>query len=84
MTTVNTLTPAAESITDSLLSKVTLCARLAVSARTIENMVKAGDFPPGERIGKFLYWSEVSVSAWQQRRFGAQQSWRPRVTPTPS
>ena len=77
MTTVNTQAPAAASITDSLLSKVTLCARLTVSARTIENMVKVGHFPPGVRVGKFLYWSEVCVTAWQQRIFGAQQSWRP-------
>ena len=77
MTTVTIQNPATASITTSLLSKVVLCARLGVSARTIENMVKADDFPRGVRVGKFLYWSEACVTAWQQRVFGVQQSWRP-------
>ncbi len=65
-------------ITASLLSKAALSARLGVSPRTIENMVSGGEFPPGVRLGKFLYWSDVSVTAWQQRKFGPQHAWRPK------
>ena len=44
-----------------LLDKATLCARLNISARTVENMVKDGSFPPPVRVGKYVYWSEVAV-----------------------
>ena len=64
-------------ITASLLSKKTLCARLSLSTRTLENMVAAGQFPPGVRIGKFVYWTETVVATWQKRVFGVQEAWRP-------
>lgn len=58
-----------------LLKKSDLCARLSTSPRTIENMVKNGDFPPPVRIGKFVYWSEKTVCLWQQRMFSEQENW---------
>jgi len=58
-----------------LLSKADLCKRLAISHRTIENMVKAGDFPPAVRIGKQVFWSEKSVFSWQQALFSNQENW---------
>ncbi|PLC49384.1 DNA-binding protein [Pollutimonas subterranea] len=58
-----------------LLGKERLCERLQVSPRTIENMVKAGIFPPPVRVGKYVYWSEVAVRKWQERMFAAQESW---------
>lgn len=58
-----------------LLDKTTLCERLNISARTIENMVKDGSFPPPVRLGKYVYWSEAAVRAWQRRLFAAQESW---------
>lgn len=58
-----------------LLNKASLCERLAVSPRTIENMVNAGAFPPPVRVGKHVYWSEVAVKAWQRRMFAAQEAW---------
>ncbi len=58
-----------------LLTKAALCTRLAISHRTIENMVKAGTFPPPVRIGKYVYWSERSVCSWQQRIFSEQENW---------
>lgn len=58
-----------------LLDKATLCERLNISPRTIENMVKDGSFPPPVRVGKFVYWSEVAIHAWQRRLFAAQEAW---------
>lgn len=60
-----------------LLDKKSLCERLNVSPRTIENMVNAGTFPPPVRMGKYVYWSEVAVSVWQRRMFAAQEAWTP-------
>lgn len=34
-----------------LLSKAALCSQLAISVRTLENLVRAGDFPPPVCIG---------------------------------
>lgn len=59
----------------TLLGKTQLCERLGISDRTVENMVKAGTFPPSVRIGKHVFWSEIAVSRWQQRMFAAQESW---------
>jgi predicted DNA-binding transcriptional regulator AlpA len=59
----------------ALLGKTALCERLNISERTVENMVKAGAFPPPVRVGKHVYWSEVAVKKWQQRLFAAQESW---------
>jgi prophage regulatory protein len=57
------------------LDKTALCGQLAVSARTLENMVKAGAFPPPVRIGKRVYWTEAAVRKWQQRLFCGQEAW---------
>lgn len=59
----------------ALIDKSRLCEHLKVSPRTIENMVKAGTFPPPVRVGKYVYWSEVAVRAWQRRLFSAQEAW---------
>ena len=59
----------------ALLGKAQLCERLAISPRTLENMVKNGSFPPPVRLGKHVYWSEVAARKWQQRLFAAQESW---------
>jgi len=59
----------------ALLQKSDLCERLNLSLRTLENMVKAGTFPPPVRIGKRVYWSEAAVNTWQRRLFSAQEAW---------
>ena len=59
----------------SLLNKTMLCERLAVSERTIEMMVKRGEFPPPVRVGKHVYWSDAAVQKWQRRLFAAQEVW---------
>lgn len=58
-----------------LVDKATLCKRLNISARTIENMVSGGTFPPPVRVGKRVYWSEIAVRNWQRRMFAAQEAW---------
>jgi len=59
----------------TLLNKAGLCKQLSISARTLENMVKNGEFPPPVRLGKYIYWSEAAVQRWQQRLFACQESW---------
>ncbi len=64
-------------ITAQLLNKKALAARLSLSHRTIENMIASKQFPPGVRIGKFVFWSESVVSKWKVRIFGVQEGWQP-------
>jgi prophage regulatory protein len=59
------------------LKKADVCARLSMSARTLEGLVKANEFPPPVRMGKHVYWSEASVAAWMRRMFAAQEAWTP-------
>lgn len=65
-----------------LLNKTELCSELCVSARTLENMVKAGHFPPPVKIGKHVYWSAIAVRNWRQSMFAAQENWKnqPKLT----
>jgi predicted DNA-binding transcriptional regulator AlpA len=58
-----------------LLKKIELCARLSISLRTLEYMVKEGKFPPPVRIGKYMYWSDKAVFAWQEKLFSKQENW---------
>ncbi len=64
--------------TPILLQKSQVCTRLSMSARTIENMVKAGSFPPPVRLGKHVFWTETAVNNWVTRMFKPQDAWRPR------
>ncbi len=63
------------SMSLTLLTKADVCERLQVSERTIENLVKANEFPPPVRIGKRVYWSESSINRWQHDLFAEQESW---------
>jgi predicted DNA-binding transcriptional regulator AlpA len=60
-----------------LLKKADVCTRLSLSERTLETMVKGRVFPPGQRIGKFVYWTESVIQQWVIRQFGVQEAWRP-------
>lgn len=62
-----------------LLNKKELCGPLAASDRTIENMVKAGAFPPPVHIGKYTYWSELAIRRWQEMKFSGQENWMPLI-----
>ena len=66
-----------QEILPTLLDKASVCQRLAILQRTLENMVKAGEFPPSVRIGKHVFWSEVAVRKWQRTLFAAQEAWQP-------
>lgn len=58
-----------------LLKKTDVCARLGLSKRTLENMVNAREFPPGQTLGKYVYWTESCVTKWVTRYFGVQEAW---------
>jgi predicted DNA-binding transcriptional regulator AlpA len=77
MQTTSTLSRSISPITAALLDKQSLATRLGLSVRTLENMVKAREFPAGVRVGKFLYWTEEIVHIWQARKFDVQRAWRP-------
>lgn len=59
-----------------LHNKAEVCARLQISARNLEGMVRGNTFPPPVRIGKCVYWTEKSVTVWMQRMFGVQEAWQ--------
>lgn len=59
----------------ALLGKADLCEKLRISERSIENMVKAGTFPPPVRIGKRVFWSDRAIRKWQGELFASQESW---------
>jgi prophage regulatory protein len=61
----------------AMLDKTTVCQRLSISPRTLENMTKSGQFPPAVRVGKCVYWSEVAVRKWQRAKFASQEAWQP-------
>ena len=63
--------------TSSLLKKEQVCKVLGISARTLENLVHDGAFPPAVRLGKWCYWSQKVIDVWVQRQFAVQESWRP-------
>jgi len=74
--TKSTIDAQATETGTQLLSKESLAKRLGVSVRTIENMVKAGSFPAGVRIGRFIYWSEKVITRWQNQLFQAQEKFQ--------
>lgn len=63
---------------EALLDKQQVARTLGISIRTVDNLVKAGDFPPGVRIGRFLYWSQRTIATWRRNQFASQEQWRPR------
>lgn len=65
-------------ITRALLDKKALAARLGLSTRTVDNLVAARELPRGVRVGRFLYWTEQAVSAWQDHLFAKQRAWAPK------
>ncbi|ODU50605.1 MAG: hypothetical protein ABS92_02590 [Thiobacillus sp. SCN 63-374] len=66
-----------EQVVPALLDKASVCQRLGIAPRTLENMVSEGEFPPSVKLGKYVYWSEKAILKWLQLRFAAQESWRP-------
>lgn len=64
---------------EALLDKQQVARTLGISIRTVDNLVKAGDFPPGVRLGRFLYWSMRTVATWRRNQFASQERWHPRT-----
>lgn len=60
-----------------LFNKTDLSKKLSISVRGLEYLVKRGEFPPPVKFGKFVYWSEITVTKWQRRLFAAQENWEP-------
>ncbi len=58
-----------------LLDKRALAAHIGFSVRRLEELVKAGDFPPGERVGRFLFWEKTVIGRWRDKTFAAQRFW---------
>lgn len=67
----------APNLSACLLTKEAVCSRLGISPRTLENSVRASEFPPPVRLGKRAYWSEKAVDAWLRRLVGVQEAWSP-------
>lgn len=65
-----------ETIT-AYLKKEAVCAQMGISARTLENMVQAKQFPPAVRMGKWAYWSPKVLQEWHRRQFAVQEAWTP-------
>jgi prophage regulatory protein len=61
----------------AVLDKAAVFQRLSIAPRTIEYMVRAGQFPPPVRIGKHVFGSEVALRKWQRSLFAAQEAWQP-------
>lgn len=72
----------AHTVLPNLLNKAAVCALLSCSPRCLETMVKNHDFPPGIRLGKHVYWSELAVNRWLQETFARQETWSPSLRGT--
>ncbi len=62
-----------------LLGKQELANTLGISVRTVENLVKAQELPPGVRVGRYVLWTETVIAKWHKERFAAQERWNPLV-----
>jgi prophage regulatory protein len=61
-----------------LLNKLEVTAIVRMSDRSIERLVKTGNFPPPLRLGKAAYWEEPRVIAWLDTKLEAQRAWKPK------
>ena len=64
-------------LTPERLTKEELAQRLGMSARSIDNLVKRNELPPGVRMGRQCYWSRTVVDRFTERAFAAQENWTP-------
>lgn len=73
--TAQTTIPTASNI--ELAGKDQVCQILGLSARTLEGLIRDGLFPPGKRLGRFIYWRKQVVLAWLDDQFAEQATWTP-------
>jgi len=55
-----------------IIDKDALLTELKVSARTLENWVRRGEFPRGVRVGRRMTWSRRALERWRERRYAFQ------------
>lgn len=61
----------------TLLNKIEVTQRLQVCERTLEKLVRAGQFPRGLKLGKQVLWAEAAVEKWLNQALEAQLTWVP-------
>ncbi|HRQ46986.1 MAG TPA: helix-turn-helix domain-containing protein [Rhodocyclaceae bacterium] len=61
------------------LTKEEVCAKLAVSERTLEGLVRSRRFPEPVRLDKRCYWAEDVVERYLEEQFDAQRRFVPRL-----
>lgn len=57
------------------LTKKTVCERLNLSPRQLDNMISRDEFPRGVRDGKSHVWAEEVVERFDRERFQEQFDW---------
>lgn len=70
--------PTHANVSLALIGKDEVSRRLCVCERTLENLVRRGEFPAPLRIGKCARWSGVAVDRWLSQKLEAQLNWEPR------
>jgi prophage regulatory protein len=79
MTTTSSFPSASvAALVPKLLGKQEVMSLLGVSDRTLEKLVRAGNFPPPVRLGKTARWAESIVATWLQQKVASQLAWQPR------
>jgi prophage regulatory protein len=68
------------SRTPTLLTKIEVTQRLKVCERTLEKLVRAGQFPQGLKLGKQVMWADEAVENWLSVALASQLSWQPLKT----
>lgn len=72
----------------TLLSKIEVTQRLKVCERTLEKLVRAGQFPRGLKLGKQVLWADEAVEKWLNKALESQLNWelpqKPRRSARPS
>ena len=75
--TLDSLTNRKPTIMLLLLNKETLCEKLGISPRCLDQWVSQKRFPAPQRIGKRSFWKEENVERWQHLLFAPQDQWTP-------
>lgn len=73
----STATSTTSPTASTRLKKADVCAELGIAPRTLDNLVKRNEFPPGVRIGKWCYWSSLVIDGFRERAFRQQENWSP-------
>lgn len=60
-----------------LMGKSEVATQLKVCERTLENLLRRGEFPPPLRLGKKVRWAKAVVDAWFEQQLQPQLQWKP-------